>query len=119
MQCNHTICNACRLRKIFIDERRSKDAGAGPSDAQAAQIMGNSVEAWNRHYDINCSLRESQAAADASQGWREQMLQKNQQEVVVLSESSVDSGPVEGSESEGEWEEGSESGDDDIELDFE
>ena len=114
-----TGCIACSLRKIFIDERRSKDAAPGPSDAQAAQIMGNSKEAWNRHYDLNCSLRESQAAADATKGWRDQMLLRTPQEIVVLSDSSVDSGSVEDSETDEELEAGSESDDEDIEIDLE
>ncbi len=40
--------STCSLRKIFINERRSQDAAPGPTNAQvaqAAQIMGDSVEA--------------------------------------------------------------------------
>ena len=113
-----TDCIACSLRKIFIDERRSKDAATGPTDAQAAQIMGNSEEAWDRHYDLNCSLRESQAAADATKGWREQMLMKSKQEIVTLSDSSVDSGSVEESDEESELVEESESDVESIEIDI-
>ncbi len=67
---------ACRIRNIFVDERRSKEAAKGPTNVQAAQIMGNSESAWDRHYDINFDVRESQAGADAMAEWRREMLQR-------------------------------------------
>lgn len=71
--CQH-IAFHCRLRKIYIDERLSLHPAEGPQNSQAAQIMGNSVKAWRTHYDLNCSMRECQAAADSSSEWRSAML---------------------------------------------
>lgn len=64
-----------------MDERMSQQRADGPEDSQACQIMGNSVSAWQSHYDLNCSLRESQAAVDSTAVWRRAMLESNVQAV--------------------------------------
>lgn len=63
-----------QLRHIFVDERCSADAVAGPSSKGAARIMGNSVERWAISYDRNLHTREVQAAADAMESWREELI---------------------------------------------
>ena len=57
-----------------MDERLGLQPAAGPQNSQSAMIMGNSVRAWDTHYDLNCNMRECQAAADASSEWRKSML---------------------------------------------
>lgn len=80
---------AChRLRKIWVDERMSLDRADGPDNSQACQIMGNSVQAWQKSYDLNFSMRESQAGVDSTASWRRAMLEKGSQ--VVCEFESVD-----------------------------
>ena len=67
----------CRLRKIWVDERLSLERVEGPENHQAAQVMGNSVDAWNKHYDLACNLRDSQAGVDSTAVWRRNMLAKS------------------------------------------
>ena len=66
-----------RMRHIFVDERRSLDAAPGPSNAGAATVMGNSVQEWDRSYDLDMRRRESQAAVDSMPAWREAMLERS------------------------------------------
>ena len=66
-----------RMRHIFVDERRSLDPAPGPSNAGAATVMGNSVQEWNRSYDLGMRSRETQAAVDAMPAWREAMLERS------------------------------------------
>ena len=42
---------ACRLRDIFIDERRSHGHAEGPLDHQSCLAMGNSERAWTEFHD--------------------------------------------------------------------
>lgn len=64
-----------KLRHIFVSERRSEHRVRGPNDAQAARIMMNSVERWEISYNLNrFSDYEIQAAADAMETWREELL---------------------------------------------
>lgn len=63
-----------QLRHIFVDERCSAEAVAGPSNKGAARIMGNSTERWAISYDRNLPQREVNAAVSAMQQWREQLL---------------------------------------------
>lgn len=63
------------LRHVFVSERRSLNPVRGPNDAQAARIMMNSVERWEISYNLNrFSSFEMQAAADAMETWREELL---------------------------------------------
>lgn len=63
-----------QLRHMFVDERCSAEAVSGPKGSGAARIMGNSVERWAISYDRNLQKREVQAAANAMEGWREELL---------------------------------------------
>lgn len=64
------------LRHIFVDERMSHASVAGPSNIGAAQVMGNSVQQWERAYDLKLSRRETQAAVSAMGEWRKAMLEQ-------------------------------------------
>lgn len=78
-----------QLRHIFVDERCSAEAVGGPSNTGAARIMGNSVERWAISYDRNLHKREVQAAADAMEGWREELLALVDQSASSTSEESA------------------------------
>ena len=67
----------CRLRSIFIQERRSADKADGPEDFQAAMAMGHSVKAWTKFYDKHYQRRECQAGIDTMNEWRRQLLVKD------------------------------------------
>ena len=47
------------LRHIFVSERESCDSAAGPDNAGAALIMGNSESQWKRRYDLSHTRRET------------------------------------------------------------
>ena len=62
------------LRHIFVSERESCDRAAGPDNAGAALIMGNSESQWRRSYDLSHTRRETQQAVAAMGSWRAAML---------------------------------------------
>ena len=68
---------ACRLRDIFIDERRSHGHAEGPLDHQSCLAMGNSERAWTEFYDKHYQKRERQAGIQAMSAWRATMLSKS------------------------------------------
>ena len=68
----------------------------GPDDAAAAQVMGNSTQAWSKNYDLHFDVREAQAAVDAT--WRQHLLAKQQP---VLVEAPAEEGGTEMSASDG------------------
>lgn len=54
-------------------------------------IMGNSERAWDTHYDLNCNMRDCQAAADASCEWRKSMLASGlKKRAVALEQDLID-----------------------------
>ena len=57
-----------------MDERRSLNRVQGPNDADAAMVMGNSTNAWDRYYDMRFQQRNAAAAVTAMTGWRQGML---------------------------------------------
>ena len=67
----------CRLRDIFIDERRSHGHAEGPLDHQSCMAMGNSERAWTEFYDKHYQKRECQAGVQAMSAWRASMLSKS------------------------------------------
>ena len=74
----------CRLRDIFIDERRSLNKVEGPNckdikDSQAAMAMGNSERAWTDFHDGHYQKRECQAGVAAMASWRQSMLSRTAQ----------------------------------------
>ena len=46
----------------------------GPVDADAAMVMGNSTQAWDRYYDLRFQQRNAAAAVTAMAPWRANML---------------------------------------------
>lgn len=62
------------LRHVFVDERMSKRRVEGPDDRGAAHVMGNSERQWHDSYDLKFDTREAQAAVDAMDTWRQQVL---------------------------------------------
>lgn len=65
------------LRNMFVVERLSAPAGApGPSHTGAALAMGNSVQAWLKHYQLNNDVAEVQKAVDDMPAWRASMLEQ-------------------------------------------
>lgn len=66
--------NHCRLRDIFIAERRGNDRVQGPKDHQAAIVMGNSERAWTDFYDRHYQKRECKAGIQAMSAWRSSIL---------------------------------------------
>lgn len=54
-------------RHIFVDERRSDGRADGPQDKGASMAMGNSLKAWDKHYDKQRHFRpkDCQAAVNA------------------------------------------------------
>lgn len=79
-----SYANPCRLRHIFVEERRSLDRAAGPADADAAMVMGNSTRAWDRYYDLQFQQRGAAAAVSAMTPWRNDMLGGQQSGALVL-----------------------------------
>ena len=66
---NPSIC-----RQIFVVERMSEGAAAGPSDRGAAMIMGHSVKQWHDWYDMKFHSRLAQNAVNSMQDWRRSLL---------------------------------------------
>lgn len=67
---NPTIC-----RQIFVTERQSAEAVAGPSARGAAMVMGHSLRQWHEWYDIDFHTRLAQDAVTAMRRWRHALLQ--------------------------------------------
>ena len=57
---------------------------AGPSDAEAAMVMGNSVMAWDRFYDMRFQQRSAASAVDAMTVWRQEMLGNSASQDIVI-----------------------------------
>ena len=60
-----------------MDERRSTDRAAGPSDTGSQMIMSNNERQWQSSYDLSYKRRESQVAVDCMSVWRGAMLEKS------------------------------------------
>ncbi len=78
--------NPSMCRQVFVDERQSNNAAAGPSNQGAAMVMGHSLQQWHKWYDMQYHPRLAQNAVDAMQSWRAAMLQVS---VPVLRVSSA------------------------------
>ena len=61
-------------RQVFVEERRSDDRVAGPSDQGASLIMGHSVSQWDAWYDTHFHSRLGQNAVNQMLSWRETLL---------------------------------------------
>ena len=62
--------NPSTCRQVFVDERASNNAVAGPSNQGAAMVMGHSEQQWRRWYDMQFHPRLAQNAVDDMQSWR-------------------------------------------------
>ena len=67
--------NPSMCRQVFVDERSSSSAAAGPSSQGAAMVMGHSEEQWRKWYDLQFHPRLAQNAVNDMQLWRAAMLQ--------------------------------------------
>ena len=67
---NPTIC-----RKIFVTERQSAEAVAGPSARGAAMVMGHSLRQWHEWYDLDFHTRLAKDAVAAMRHLRHALLQ--------------------------------------------
>ena len=67
-----------------MDERRSLSRVQGPRDADAAMVMGNSTQAWDRYYDLRFQQRNAAAAIDAMSDWRQGMLAPVEQSSAIV-----------------------------------
>lgn len=72
-----------------MGERLGNDPAEGPKNSQASAVMGNSEAAWHKHYDTHASIRDTQAACDASVQWRRAMLEKGLQKSIALHEKEL------------------------------
>ncbi|KAK9802846.1 hypothetical protein WJX73_007082 [Symbiochloris irregularis] len=61
------------LRHLFVDERCSHDAVAGPAELGAATAMGNSLHTWKHHYRKKLDVCACQAFVDDQKNWRAQL----------------------------------------------
>ena len=68
-----------------MDERRSTDKAAGPSDTGSQMLMANSERQWVSSYDLNYNGRESQQAVDRMPLWRGAMLDKSAKKLKAVS----------------------------------
>lgn len=68
-----------------MDERRSTDRAAGPSDTGSQMVMSNSGRQWDTSYDLNYKRRESQVAVDCMSVWRDAMLEKSAKKLKTVS----------------------------------
>ncbi|DBB07274.1 TPA: hypothetical protein ACH3X1_000005 [Trebouxia sp. C0004] len=52
-------------RQVFVDERASNTAAAGPSSQGAAMVMGHSEQQWRNWYDLQFHPRLAQNAVNS------------------------------------------------------
>lgn len=67
--------NPHMLRHIFVGERRSSDAVAGPRDESAALMMGHGLRQWEV-YDSRWWDRQVDECVADMQAWRQALLQR-------------------------------------------
>ncbi|DBA88821.1 TPA: hypothetical protein ACH3X1_016439 [Trebouxia sp. C0004] len=125
--------NPSMCRQVFVDERASNTAAAGPSSQGAAMVMGHSEQQWRNWYDLQFHPRLAQNAVNSMQLWRTAMLQIRSAAAelslstaphcrhVVVSDSESDCEEYQSCKSDSIEDSGSEldlQADDDIELDL-
>ena len=59
--------NPSMCRQVFVDERVSNSAAAGPSNQGAAMVMGHSEQQWRNWYDMQFHPRLAQNAVNSMQ----------------------------------------------------
>jgi len=105
---------------VFVDERRSAGRAPGPTDAAAAMVMANSLQQWDRSYDLKIRKREAQAGVNAMAVWKQHMLQQGKQGEGCGAPVDAEAGAAGGGEEAGpsgpvDWEEQSWEGDSETE----
>ena len=64
-------------KQVFVDERQSHSAAAGPFNQGAAMIMGHGIKQWDKWYHMQYLPRMAPNAVDGMQFWRAAMLQSH------------------------------------------
>ncbi len=84
--------NPSMCRQVFVDEKASNSAAAGPSNQGAAMVMGHSKQQW-RWYDMQFHPRLAQNAVNSMQLWRTAMLQIKSDALAAAAELSLSTAP--------------------------
>ena len=85
--------NPSMCRQVFVDERASNSAAAGPSNQGAAMVMGHSEQQWHNWYDLQFHPRLAQNAVNSMQLWRTAMLQIKSDALAAAAELSLSTAP--------------------------
>ncbi len=85
--------NPSMCRQVFVDERASNSAAAGPSNQGAAMVMGHSEQQWRNWYDMQFHPRLAQNAVNSMQLWRTAMLQIRSDALAAAAELSLSTAP--------------------------
>ncbi|DBA82222.1 TPA: hypothetical protein ACH3X2_000496 [Trebouxia sp. C0005] len=85
--------NPSMCRQVFVDERASNSAAAGPSNQGAAMVMGHSEQQWHRWYDMQFHPRLAQNAVNSMQLWRTAMLQIRSDALAAAAQLSLSPAP--------------------------
>ena len=67
--------NSSMCRQLFVEERQSNNAVAGPSNPAAATVMGHIVQQCRKWYDVHYHPRLAQNSVDSMDTWRTGKLQ--------------------------------------------
>lgn len=59
-----------RMRHIFVEDRLDHPDRPGPSNEDAAHVMGNSVRAWKEHYHTSYEAKAATRAVDSMAEYR-------------------------------------------------
>ena len=85
--------NPSMCRQVFVDERSSDGAVAGPSNQGAAMVMGHSENQWRRWYDLQYHPRLAQNAVNDMQLWRAAMLQIKTDALAAAADLALSTAP--------------------------
>ncbi len=80
-------------RQVFVDERASNTAAAGPSNQGTAMVMGHGEQQWHKWYDMQFHPRLAQDAVNSMQLWRTAMLQIRSDALAAAAELSLSTAP--------------------------
>ncbi len=81
--------NPSMCRQVFVDERASNGAAAGPSNQGDAMVMGDSEQQWRNWYDMQFHPRLAQNAVNSMQLLRTAMLQIRSDALAAAAELSL------------------------------
>ena len=85
--------NPSMCRQVFVDERVSNSAAAGPSNQRAAMVMGHGKQQWRNWYDMQFHPRLAQNTVNSMQLWRAAMLQIRSDALAAAAELSLSTTP--------------------------